>query len=209
MSKHRPCFSIIAFFVVVVPSVNAQFTPVTAKISETVETIVDGKVMQTQTRWGNFYRTADGSELRQWLKSDGSPDLGNLIENKTQMSYKLDYTLRIARGTAPPPGARVSPLQPGYMGGQKVLERWPRDAVEGIPCAVVDVKLHAPGRDRVLIGHSCNSAQYDVVLKMDRTTSQLGTKKTFHQVIELKEIHLGAAPDPKLFDLQGYTVSMP
>jgi hypothetical protein len=43
---------------------------------------------------------------------------------------------------------------------------------------------------------------------MDRTT-QVGTSKTVHQVIELKDIQLGVAPDPKLFDLQGYTVSMP
>ena len=79
MSKHRPRFSIIAFFVIVVPSVNAQFTPVTPKINETVETIVDGKVVRIQTKSGNFFRTADGSELRQWLKSDGSPDWGNLV----------------------------------------------------------------------------------------------------------------------------------
>lgn len=209
VSAYLEAIIIFAFFVSTPPSAHAQFTPVTAKIIETVETIVDGKVAQMKTRTGNFYRAADGSELRQWLKPDGTPDWGDLNDNKTRLSYKLDYTNRVARGTTPPPGVKAAPLQPGFMGGQQALSGFPQDAVAGIPCAVVPAKLARPGSQPIEIGHVCKSVQYDLELRMDLTTQVVGTSKTVHQVIELQDIQLGVVPDPKLFDLQGYTVSMP
>jgi hypothetical protein len=44
---------------------------------------------------------------------------------------------------------------------------------------------------------------------MDRTSTQPGASPATHQIIELKEMQLGVAPDPKLFDLQGLTIFMP
>lgn len=188
-------------------NLHAQFAPVTAKMRQTKEVIVDGKVVETETREGNFYRSSDGSTLRQWMKVDGNLDWGDLYDNKNLMSYKLEYISRQAQGDPPPQGAQ--PDRPDallYLASKGL----PEDSVEGIRCAVSPIKLHIPGNAPVPIGRTYRSIEYNLELKEDVTTRPVGTNKTIHTVFELHHIQLGLEPDPKLFDVHAnFTVYLP
>ncbi len=179
-------------------NLHAQFAPVTAKMRHTKEVIVDGKVVETQTKEGNFYRSSDGSTLKQWTKANGNLDWGDLWDNKNLMSYRLEYSNRQAYGDPAPKGAQAGRPDALFPLASKAL---PQDSVEGIRCAIFPVRLHIPGNPPIPVGRTCESIEYNLQLKEDVTTQPVGTNKTIHTVFELYHIKLGLEPDPKLFDV--------
>lgn len=187
-------------------SLHAQFAPVTAKMRQTKEVIVDGKVVETEMRAGNFYRSSDGSTLRQWTKANGNPDWGDLWDNKNLMSYRLEYSNRQAYETPAPEGAEAERPDALLPLASKGL---PEDSVEGIRCVVSPIKLDMPGKPIIPMGRACTSIQYNLELKEDVSTQPVKTNKTIHTVFELYQIKLGLEPDPRVFDVHANFIVLP
>ena len=191
-------------------SLHAQFTPVTAKIRITDETIRNGKVIKTKMREGNYYRSSDGSFIRQWTKIDGDEKAapfspGQLFDNRTATNYQLDFANHRAyereKGGEP-----MVAHPPNYEAAKKLRH----DSVQGIPCILNPVKFyHRDTNTYEDIGTNWRSLEYNLNLRLD-LTRKLDNGDSVHEITELFEIHIGTEPDPKLFDLQkNFTVYRP
>src|SRR5580704_9215438 len=74
----------------------AQDVPLSAKIHETEQVFIDGKLARTHTREGIFLRTASGMVLRQWTLIDGKqptgePGYGVVTDTQKGVIYNVDY----------------------------------------------------------------------------------------------------------------------
>src|SRR5260370_33334354 len=75
-------------------SLQAQWVPVVAKIRMVHQTMVDGKLVRSETKEGDYYRSSDGSVLRYWKTVNGDEQAGGraeLLDNKNLASYQLNY----------------------------------------------------------------------------------------------------------------------
>jgi hypothetical protein len=183
-------------------SAYAQFMPVVARMKRTETTTQGGKVIQTKTSEGVYYRVDDGSYYQQWTKINGKEEPGKtnfagLFDNRAGILYRLDLTNHLAyqRGQAP------SPVAPGamYKGYNPALAK---DNVEGIPCVSMPTQvLQADGKTYARVGESCESVEYDLELKHDLSVPQ-PDGKVVRDTYQLYDIHIGTEPDATIFDLQ-------
>ncbi len=184
-----------------------QFIPVTANIRETTTTIAGGKVVLTETREGDYFRSSDGSVLRRWTKvnGDGSQGgVGDLFDNKNLAFYRLNYNSRQAsEGRFKP----QEPMRPDAYSSSP-LKSLGESFVEGIPCTLVPVLLDGPGIARHRVGQSCVSSKYGLRLREEESIA--ASDGTRHTVFEMYNIRLNQEPDSRLFDVQGnFAVSKP
>ena len=87
----------------------AQFTPVSARVTQRTDILKDGKQIETHTRTGYLYRSSNGSELYRWDTEDGRKiNSGSLKDNTTGIHYQLDFANQKAliahKGLPTPPG---------------------------------------------------------------------------------------------------------
>ena len=178
----------------------AQLTSVVAKIRQTDEVIVNGKVSSTHVQEGIFYRASSGSELRQWKTIDGKEATGaaawaSLTDKQHESYYKVDYVGRQAYQTIPP---EISPPKDDKAPKSVVLGH---DSVEGIACELLPIRVLAAGKAPVEVGRSCRSAEYDLRLYAE-FTNPVSVNKSVHSTLKLYDIQLGVEPDQSFFDLQ-------
>lgn len=195
--------AIVLFSVFGVGSVQAQFLPVQAKIRETHEVIVSGKVAKTDVKEGKYFRSSDGSVLTQWVTLNGQQTWeGSLEDNKEFAAYHLDYKQHVALRSAYHPGVAVTP---GNFAS--ITKDIGTDSVENLRCRILPVDIGGEKLPtQMTIGKSCASVEYDLILwtditTPDRTTSGLDGKR--HRVrTELSSITIGTEPDPALFNIK-------
>jgi hypothetical protein len=179
---------------------QGQAIPITAKINERTDVIEHGKTIESYSRSGTFYRTADGSELYAWTEVNGKPSTrGSLWSPKTGNSYRLDLQAHSAIQNLNEHRFPTSNNEQAPLGLSE-------DSVEGIPCKVVQVDIQAPRKPISLnAGHACWSYEYDLELRSDVSVPS-GADKVQHHVKRLTDIKPNAQIDEKLFDLSRYTV---
>lgn len=180
-------------------SSNAQFVPLTAKVRDTNQTIVSGKITKSVIREGVYYRTSDGSTLSQWTTVNGSPASaelawGSLWDNKTGTAYRLD--LKNRRAYVEPEGGEPAtadsrldePKNPTY------------GSVSGIRCTIFPARMRQPDGTLTPAGQTCLSTEYHLLLKQDLTYKR-ANDATMHKLYEMYDVQLGAEPDQSLFDI--------
>ena len=179
---------------------HGQGIPITAQISERTDVIEHGKIIESYSRSGTFYRTADGSELYAWTEVNGKPSRrGSLWNPKTGNSYRLDLQDHSAI-------QNVHEHRFPTSNNEQAPAGLPEDSVEGVPCKVVQVDIQEPGKPRSLnAGRACWSYEYDLELKSDVSVPS-GADKVQHHTKQLNDIKPNAQIDEKLFDLSRYTV---
>jgi hypothetical protein len=183
--------------------------PVIAKVRDTAEVMLNGKVIETHVREGVFLRTSTGSELRRWTTKDGVPvqgemAMGSLLDKQHNVNYTLDYQGRNAYVHTPPPA--TPPVRPGSQGPHPLGET----IVQGLTCTLFPIYRLNAGESPTQIGRHCLSKQYDLDLRQEMTLEAGSpTGKTVRQRTELYDIQLGVEPDSKLFDLEPFTVYRP
>jgi hypothetical protein len=199
--------SIVAAIVLAAAGLKAQSDPLIAKMRLTVEVSVEGRIQQTHTQEGLFYRASTGSEIQEWTVRDGKDTVGNmrwagLTDREHDAFYKVDYQNHRAYQQS----FAVSALQaPDNGPPPKGLTQ---QSVEGIPCSKYPARLVVPGKAPVEIGYSCRAESYDS-LELKRETTVESGGKTMHTTFELYNIQTGVEPDPKLFDLTSFTIYRP
>jgi hypothetical protein len=190
---------IVIFSVFGIGSAQAQFLPVQAKIRQTHEVIAAGKVIKTEVKEGKYFRSSDGSVLKQWLSLDGQQIWdGSLDDNKEFAYYHLDYKQHAAFRNASRPAVAVAP---GDFAS--ITKDIGTDSVENITCRIIPVDMGnaKSGGIQTNIGKSCASVQYDLILWTDVTTP--GKNGRAHRLkTELYNITIGAEPDPALFSVK-------
>jgi hypothetical protein len=181
-------------------SAQAQFMPIQAKIRDTHQVIVSGKVIKSEVKEGNYYRSSDGSILVQWLTLNGERTWdGSLEDNKELNSYHLDYKQHNAFEDGSHPPVAVKP------GGFASIDRdIGTDSVENFRCRILPAKLGGVGFPTpVLIGKSCVSPEYDLRLWTDVTVPEADGKAERTRT-ELYGITIGVEPDSSLFDIKSH-----
>lgn len=184
----------------VAPYVSAQEVPVTAKIRQTVTVSVPGKPPVTTVAEGEFYRASDGSQLTVWKTDPGAHlgpavPFGRLISNRYSGVYVLNYR----QGNA----IQQAKLSNPFHGPHQMNPSAPtlgEDSVEGVKCTRLRAKLGSTGQQ---IGESCFSFDYGLELRSDVSPPHASNPTRI--VEELYGIQLNVEPDPKLFDLTGFT----
>jgi hypothetical protein len=183
------------------PPTAPQWTPVVAKIRQTTEDIKDGRVSKRDVKEGYYFRAQDGSVLTKWTTLNGHERVvGELFDNNTARSYKLDY----ASGTAlplPPSDVKFGTLSPGMFKSQE-LNAIGHDSVSGVTCYLIPVQLQFKSRPPRRVGESCVSADYDLQLRTDMTNGD--AKFAVRELIEMYDIQIGEVPDPQLFDVKAH-----
>jgi hypothetical protein len=182
------CTSLVAF---VHASGLNESKPITARMRQTWETIVDGKIVETRTNEGIFYRNSRGSTLERW--NDNAQPARLFISGHG--GYLVYYESRMAFGSVFEEGGSwlFNPNRPYNFLGQ--------DSVESISCIYSEIPL---GPHVEHAGKACWSSDYKVELKNDWTVPS--ARGLTPQVFELYDIKLNVEPDPNLFDLTGFFV---
>lgn len=178
------------------PMLVAQFTPVTAHVTQLVQITKDGKLVETHNRTGNYYRSSNGSQLYRWETDDGKATYqGSLNDNATGTAYQLDF--RSARAIQ---GGQGKPLPPDALRWDKVGDR-PRDSVEGISCVV-----YSRSNQR-----ECWSVDHLLMLWTEMSfPMKSDPSETYHLTSRMSDIKLNAQVDERLFDVhQSFTVLKP
>jgi hypothetical protein len=194
---------------VLFPGLYAQSVPVTAKVRNTGEVVLNGKSIETHVEEGVFYRSFTGVELRQWLTTDGNPVHGKMAmaaiyDAPNDVNYWLDS---VAHNAYVQPASTVN-LPDGSSSGQP-QPALGESSVEGIPCSIFPVYTLQSGQ-RILIGRTCKSKQYNLVLRMEYTKpTKDPTEKQYRTTTEYFDVQIGVEPDPKLFDLTAFTIYRP
>ena len=178
-----------AFLCLCAAGAFAQFTPVTARVTQSVQITRDGKIVQSHVRIGTLQRSANGSELYRWESNDGKPIFeGSLKDNLTGSSYDLDFHTETAIER---PG---KPYPPGLLREDKAGDR-PRESVEGVTCVVYTPP--PPHNEK-----ACWSIEHFLRLWQDITfPMQADPTQTYHMVARMSEIKLNANIDPDIFDV--------
>lgn len=187
---------------------QAQWIPAKAKVTETVETIENGKVTKVERREGYFYRTSDGSTLRYWEKLNGDEPYGGgqgeLQDNKNLLFYVLRMKTKeaIQQGNLP---KRLTPdIHREFASASPLGDAF----VAGIRCRRRPVEILWPDGRRERVGENCFSIEYALELREEARATQNGV--TRHAITELHDIQMGVEPDPALFDVErNYTVFRP
>ena len=179
---------------------QGQAIPITAKISERTDVIEHGKIIESYSRSGTFYRTGDGSELYAWTEENGKHSTrGSLWDPNTGNSYRLDLQAH---------SAIQNPIKHRFptSNSEQAPASLPEDSVEGIPCKVMQVDIRGSRIPTSLnAGRACWSNEYDLELRSDVSVPS-GADKVQHHVKRLTDIKPNAQIDEKLFDLRRYTV---
>jgi|SRR5712664_3246632 len=175
----------------------AQWTPVVAKIRQTHQTVVSGKVVRNETKEGEFYRSSDGSVLRHWKTvngDEGAAGQGDLLDNKKHAFYNLNYNTKRAYQV------RTGIPQPSpYVFSKETLQSRGEESIEGVRCTIVPVDTADSGVTERDAGRSCVSSEYGLQLRTEVTVKQGGTEH--RTLIEMYDLRINQEPDPKIFDL--------
>ena len=179
---------------------HGQEVPMSAKVHEKVETIVDGRIVSTNTRDTIFYRSSDGSTLT--LPDGGNAEaMGTLWDNRAGTSYRLDFKRRVAHQDPNSPHVPNPPSHPR-------VDNFPEDNVEGNSCRVVPLTVKATRQYSGFSptpGKTCVSTELGLELRSD-VTVQTAPGRTERHLRELYDVHVNVEPDRNLFDLQSYTI---
>lgn len=199
--KSRLVSLLVMVPVLLVCAAQGQYVPMSAKVHDQTDMMVDGKIVTTITKDTILHRTADGSTLVEAFGGNAEKML-TLWDNKTGTGYRLDPQSRVAYQDPRSPHKPNSPGSVNYKG------RFPEDNVEGLKCYLVPAHVMPstfysgfsphPGQD-------CYSTELSLVLKSDITIQTAPGKTERHQRT-LHEIRPHVDPDPTLFDLSKYTV---
>lgn len=181
---------------------RAQEVPLSARIHQRTDVMVDGQVVNTLESDTRFYRSSDGSTLTLPV-GDGS---GTLWDNKAGVAYRLDLKEKIAYED---PHSLHTPNPSSHNQSDP---KFPNDEVEGITCTVVPVTVRSrpgtPYETSVTPGKTCVSSTLGLELKSD-VVVDIGSGKTERLVKQLRDIKVNAELDPKIFDPHQYTIYGP
>lgn len=184
---------------------SAQWIPATARITETVETIENGKITKVERREGYFYRNSEGSTLKYWERLNGNELPGAegwLEDNKNLLSYSIRMTTKEAIQQSDK--TREKPLSPAIYRFASASSLGD-DFIAGIRCRRRPVVVIWPDGRRERVGENCISLEYALELRGENRVTQHGV--TRHTIMELHDVQLGVEPDSKLFDVERtYTV---
>lgn len=194
---------LLAVFVLAGSSVQAQWVPVTAKIRETKQILREGRVIQTHSREGAYYRRSDGAELREWARVDGdeSKAVGYLTLHAEGITYDLTMINRRAmeRRFAVPVGVdmRTPPKPPARPANLQ------RITIGGVDCTVVPSRTRAAAdAPAVPDGDVCMADALNLMLRRQHSY-RLPDGREVRTVFEMVEIQANVDPHPGLFDLKG------
>lgn len=184
-------------------SAFAQWVPVTAKIKEMRETVVNGKTVEIQTLEGSYYRKSDGSVLKELRPAAGSSGTqrGSLVDHKSMTTYQLDLVSRtaIARPLVIPGGA--DPTIPPRAPARPASVR--HAVVGGVSCAVLPARVRSgPGGTPRPAGEVCISDEFSLLLKNESVQS-LPDGRTIRAVFELSDVRTYVEPEESLFNVAG------
>lgn len=194
-------FRAIGLAVLLSGTVYAQWMPITGKIRQTREiTGAKGELLEKKiTRAGSYYRSSNGSTLRQWTEIGGTPTknvTAELVDNRSGATYLLQYLEK--RATVKFQG---EPLSPDMYSSQQ-LKSIGQDVVAGVNCSIVPAKEANSGRD---VGRFCIAPEYGLALRVE-SFGKRADGSTVRVITELYDLQLGSEPDPKLFDLSQFSV---
>ena len=187
-------------------TLNAQSTPISAKMRLTFEISANGKI-ETHVQEGEFYVASNGSELQRWTMRDGKDTTGEmagLTDAAHNTGYKIDYRNRVVYEQPFPRNTSLAPSSKA-----PASRNLSQDSVEGYPCVRYPARLILPGKPPTVIGYSCRSESYDGLELKRETTNVDSSGRTVHSTFELYEIRPGVEPDAKLFDISSFTVYKP
>jgi hypothetical protein len=182
-------------------SAYGQEIPLSAKVHEQTDTIVNGRLVATLTRNTIFHRSSDGSTLT-LPDARGADTAGTMWDNRTGVAYRLDLTNRIAHED------KNSPHAPNPARHSQFDRRFAEDAVEGNKCTVVPLTVNATDKYAgfsPIPGKTCVSTELGLELRSD-VVVETASGKTERHTRELHDIRVNVEPDPSLFDLHDYTV---
>jgi hypothetical protein len=208
----KTCVSMIFVLIFSVGPTFGQSIPLTAKIHQTEQVFVNGQLAQSHTRDGIFLRTSTGMILREWTTIDGKASsgeasYGSLTDPQHGVTYSVDYARRTAHQhqqiklpqTGKPLQTNSNPTASRETG-----------SVEGLSCTYNPVYVHSKPGETVYGGRACRSEAYNLNLRQELILPAPGDSSQYSKVTEqLIDIHIGEEPDPKLFDLQTFTVYRP
>ncbi len=197
----RPLFRWSFAVVVVLGSIaaHAQWVPLVGKIRQTREVTANGQVTEKATKAGSYYRSSNGSTLRQWTEVNGVPTqnvVGELLDNKSGTTYRVDYLEKRALVRF-----HGEPRAPDMYSSQQ-LKPAGQDVVAGVTCNIFPATNADTGHEA---GRLCISPEYGLLLRLESS----GTRRdgsTVRIVTELYDLALNKEPEPKLFDLSGLSV---
>jgi hypothetical protein len=209
------CKIVVAFLVLAPWGVSAysQSTPLTAKIHQTEQVFVNGQLVQSHTREGIFLRTSTGMVLREWTIIDGKPSggeagYGSLTDTQKGLTYSVDYTRKVAYQHPSIPIPQSG--KPQNLTQNPATNAREKASVEGLSCTYNPAYIHPKPGETVYGGRICRSEEYNVNLRQELTLPAPENPTQYSKVSEeLTEIHIGEEPDPKLFDLQSFTIYRP
>jgi hypothetical protein len=189
-----------------------QAIPLTAKVHQTEQVFMNGQLVRTHTRDGIFLRTSTGVILKQWTLIDGKrptgePGYGVLSDTQKGVIYSVDYVRQAAYLH---PSFATSQNQKPQQSTKNPESNAPeRGSFEGLSCTYKAVYVHANGAT-TNAGRDCRSDAYGIDLSQEVTFPAPMYPAPYSKVSEqLTDIQIGAEPDQKLFDLQGFTVYRP
>lgn len=179
-------------------SAEAQYVPVVASVRQTTEITLGDKIIKTEVKEGNYYRSSDGSYIYQWTHLNGtkSSSRSTFWDNKAATSYTLDYANH--RAIFQSKGTSLSPMSSQDRAAIEVL---PEAVVNGVLCRVEPIKVGPPGK-QTGGGKGWYSLENDLLIKHAITYPGYDGKTMVHDTYELYDIHLGQEPDAKLFDIE-------
>jgi hypothetical protein len=191
----------------------AQDVPLTAKIHETEQVFIDGKLVRTHTREGIFLRTSSGMVLRQWTLIDGKqptgePGYGVVTDTQKGLIYNVDY----ARQTA---YLRTSisvqrPTQSQKSAHNSAPNAQDKGFFEGLSCRYNPTYVHTKSGETINGGRTCRSDTYGIDLSAEVTLPAPANPAQYSKITELMtDIQIGTEPDSKPFDFRGFTIYKP
>ncbi|HET7206890.1 MAG TPA: hypothetical protein VFI95_09965 [Terriglobales bacterium] len=206
--RSRAYLSVVVFVYMATASVYAQFTPVIARERVTTETINNGKVVKTDVKEGEYYRTADGSTLERWTTLEGSrlSGTGTLFDNHALVTYHLNYRNMNAYESKFKP---TQPVPADSFANSSSLPSEGTGEVAGIACTKIPFLMEMPDGKRQRIGEACVSSQYNLILRTETRNNGVAGSST-RTVKEMFQVRLNTPPDPQLFQVRGkFTVFTP
>lgn len=192
----------------------AQDIPLSAKIHETEQVFIDGKLVRTHTREGIFLRTSSGMILRQWTLIDGKqptgePGYGVVTDTQKGVIYDVDYHRQTAYLRTSFSAQR--PAQSQKSAHNSAPNAQEKGFFEGLSCRYIPTYVHTKSGETTNGGRTCRSDTYGIDLSAE--VNLPAPKNPEHQYTKVKELmtdlQIGTEPDSKPFDFRGFTIYKP
>jgi len=186
-------WAIIAASVLFAPLVaQAQWIPLTARITESKLTTNPDKSTHLESSEGYLYRWANGNETqRTKVVADGKlvQDVATVIDNQKLRVYEVDYIRKVVREVKKLDSPRIPVLSTTH--DNKPV---PEELVDGIKCYAFPVVL--AGKE---VGKMWVSKDYKIPIKSDYEIPDKGT--TVHIQSHTHDIQARREPDHKFFEI--------